>query len=60
MAEPNAEDLGVALADLLKSERPQAELSTRAQSCAATYDWSVVAPRLEVMYGRTLELSCSR
>ena len=51
------DEFGAALADLFGDAGRRAELTTRAQSLAATYDWSVVAPRLQSMYRHALEIA---
>lgn len=56
VAGPNPEEFGAALVCLLGDEHGRASLGERARAFAATYDWSVVAPQLEAMYRRALEL----
>ncbi|MEJ7783660.1 MAG: glycosyltransferase [Solirubrobacteraceae bacterium] len=49
-------DFGAALADLLQDENRRAELSVRARAFAERYDWPRVAPMLEAMYRRAVEI----
>ena len=53
--EPEA--FGSALIGLLQDQGAQTRLAIRGRELAAGYDWSLVAPQIEAMYRRALELS---
>lgn len=46
----NPDEFGAALARLLRDEGARAGFASRGRALAARYDWSVVAPQLEMMY----------
>lgn len=57
VAPPEAGAFGPALAKLLADKHDRPALAERARTLAACYDWSVVAPQLNAMYSRALDLA---